>query len=187
MAKDERYRVCPAENAGALDIKLRRLLHNPQKILKPYIQKGMKVLDLGCGPGFFTIDMAMLTGSRGKVVGADLQDGMLEILRGKINKLNFQNIITLHKCGIKKINLSDKFDFILIFYMLHEVPDKDEFLNEIKSMLEPDGKVLISEPKFHVSKNDFKVSIGKMRKSGFDIAAEPDIFFSRSVVLINKS
>ena len=132
MTKDERYRVCPAEHAGALDIKIRRLLHNPQKILKRYISNGMKVLDLGCGPGFFTIDIAKMAGSTGKVVGADLQDAMLEKLGRKIQAFNLENIIRLHKCRNEKINLFEKFDFILIFYMLHEVPDKVEFLKEVK-------------------------------------------------------
>lgn len=46
-------RVCPVELAGSLDNKIRKWFQNPQKILAPYIKEGMKVLDIGCGPGFF--------------------------------------------------------------------------------------------------------------------------------------
>jgi len=51
-------RVCPVERAGSLDNKIRRWLRNPQKILGPYIDEGMTVLDIGCGPGLFTADFA---------------------------------------------------------------------------------------------------------------------------------
>ena len=51
---DKSKRVCPVERAGGLYNKIRRWLQNPQKILRPYIEEGMTVLDLGCGPGFFS-------------------------------------------------------------------------------------------------------------------------------------
>ena len=65
-------RVCPVENTAGLDNKFRRLLHNPKKILLPYIQQGMTVLDVGCGPGFFSIDMAKFVGNNGRVIAADM-------------------------------------------------------------------------------------------------------------------
>jgi ubiquinone/menaquinone biosynthesis C-methylase UbiE len=38
----------------------------------------MTVLDIGCGPGFFTIDMARMVGDSGRVIAADLQAAMLQ-------------------------------------------------------------------------------------------------------------
>jgi hypothetical protein len=63
-------RVCPVERAGSLDNRFRRLLQNPRKILGPYIEEGMTVLDLGCGPGFFSIEIAQMVGKSGR--GHDL-------------------------------------------------------------------------------------------------------------------
>jgi 2-polyprenyl-3-methyl-5-hydroxy-6-metoxy-1,4-benzoquinol methylase len=40
--------------------------------------------------------------------------------------------------------------------MVHEVPDSEAFLREIASLLKPRGKLLIVEPKFHVSASSFK-------------------------------
>lgn len=48
-------RVCPVEFVNSLNNKLRRHLQNPRNILKPFVNKGMKVLDIGCGSGFFSI------------------------------------------------------------------------------------------------------------------------------------
>ncbi len=176
--------VCPVGLAGTLDFNLRRLVQNPYKILQPYISNGMTVLDLGCGPGFFTIDMAKLAGSSGKVIAADLQEGMLALLDKKIQKAGLYNIRT-HKCGNNKTGLSEKVDFILVFYMLHEVEDQDSFIRELKTFLKPGGKVLIVEPKFHVTEKEFQGSISLLKQNGFDIIQRPGIFFSRTVVAEN--
>ena len=50
--------------SGSLDNFLRRLTHKPQKILSPFIREGMTVLDMGCGPGFFTAELARLVEKR---------------------------------------------------------------------------------------------------------------------------
>ena len=55
--------VCPYWMAGLLDNPLRRLLHNPEKILAEFMHEGQTALDLGCGPGYFTMAMARLTAS----------------------------------------------------------------------------------------------------------------------------
>ena len=84
MLDDRNNRVCPVERAGILDHRIRRWLQDPQEILRPYIEEGMTVLDIGCGPGFFSIDMAQRVGRSGRVIASDLQEGMLQKLRGKI-------------------------------------------------------------------------------------------------------
>jgi ubiquinone/menaquinone biosynthesis C-methylase UbiE len=179
-------KVCSVEHAGALDTNLRKLFHNPQRILKPYIKEGMKVLDLGCGPGFFSIEIAKMVGVSGKVIAADLQDGMLEKLNEKIKDTNLQKIIELHKCQNDKIGLTVKFDFILLFYILHEITNQSLALIELKTLLKPNGKILIVEPKFHVNKNDFNNSIIIIKNNGFNIIEEPKILFSRSILIKNS-
>jgi ubiquinone/menaquinone biosynthesis C-methylase UbiE len=91
-------RVCPVKRAGSLDNRFRRWLQDPQKILRPYIKEGMTVLDVGCGPGFFTVDMALMVGKSGRVIAADLQAGMLQKLREKIQETELEECIVLHKC-----------------------------------------------------------------------------------------
>ena len=158
---DGNKRVCPVERAGSLDNRIRRWLQDPQKILGPYVEEGMTILDIGCGPGFFSIDMAQMVGKSGRVIASDLQEGMLEKLRDKIKGTELEERITLHKCEENKIGVLEKVDFILAFYMVHEVPDQDEFFNEIESLLKPDGQIFIVEPPFHVSKSAFEETIRK--------------------------
>ena len=180
---DRNNRVCPVERAGGLDNKFRRWLQNPRKILRPYVEKGMTVLDIGCGPGFFSFDMAQLVGKSGRVIASDLQEGMLQKLRDKIQGTELEERFALHKCEENKIGLSEHVDFILVFYMFHEVPNQEEFLNEIGSILKPNGQVLIVEPPFHVSKHAFEKIIIKARNAGFTLVGRPKVLFSKTAVL----
>jgi ubiquinone/menaquinone biosynthesis C-methylase UbiE len=176
-------RVCPVERAGSLDNRIRRWLQNPQKILRPYIEEGMTILDLGCGPGFFSIDMAQMVGKSGRVIASDLQEGMLEKLRDKIQGTELEERITLHKCEENKIGVTENVDFILAFYMVHEIPNQEEFFNEIGTILRPNGQILIVEPPFHVSKSAFEETIRKARDAGFTDVERPKIFLSKAVIL----
>ena len=77
-----------------------------------------------------------------------------------------------------------KADFILAFYMVHEVPDKEKFFEQLKNILNENGKFLIVEPKFfHVSKKEFDVTIGKAENAGFKATKGPKLPFSFSSIL----
>jgi ubiquinone/menaquinone biosynthesis C-methylase UbiE len=176
-------RICPVERAGSLDLAVRKLIQNPTRILGPFIRPGMTVLDFGCGPGFFTVAAARMVGPNGKVFAADLQDGMLDIVKRKIALADLDRIVTLHKCLPDRIGLAEHVDLILVFYALHEVPDQQAALLEMKSLLKPGGKILVVEPKFHVSKAAFLSLVGVMTGLGFDIGETTKIFLSRTAVL----
>lgn len=186
MTNEKNKRTCQVELAGGLDNSVRRLLHNPGKILKPYIKEGMTVLDVGCGPGFFSIEIAKLIGDSGKVIAADLQEGMLEKVRKKVRATELEKRIEIHKCEQNKIGITEKVDFILAFYMVHEVSNLDGLFAEMKSMLKYDGKIYIIEPKVHVSRTSFDRMVKSLKNLGFEIIASPKVFFSRTVLLENK-
>lgn len=183
MVSNRSNRVCPVERAGGLDSRIRRWFQNPGKILNPYIEQGITVMDLGCGPGFFSIEMAQMVGKSGRVIAADLQEGMLQKLRDKIEGTEIEECITLHQCEPKKIGISEEIDFILLFYIVHEVPDKGSLFDEIETMLKPNGQVLMVEPPFHVSKAAFEETIEIARNSGLTLIKRPKVFFSKAAVL----
>ena len=182
----ERNRVCPVELADSLDGRIRRWLQNPQKILAPYIKEGMKILDIGCGPGFFSVELAKLAGKSGKVISADLQEGMLQKLRNKIAGTELEDRIMLVKCEKDNINVSEYVDFILAFFMVHEVPDADLLFKQLKNILNDKGLFLLVEPKlFHVSRKEFEATIKLAEENGFKVSQGPKLLFSWSAVLKN--
>ncbi|MCW8803021.1 MAG: class I SAM-dependent methyltransferase [Ignavibacteriaceae bacterium] len=183
---DKNNRICPVEKADSLDTRFRRWFQSPKKILKPYIKEGMTVLDLGCGPGFFSVELAKMVGSSGKVIAADLQKGMLEKLKEKIKGTQLENRITLHKCEEDKIGLTDNVDFILAFYVVHEIPDQDKLFAEIETIIKNSGQLLIVEPPFHVSEKAFAETIKKATAAGFKEIERPRVMFNKAVILRKK-
>jgi len=166
-------RVCPHTIAFFLNNPLRRIIQNPRKIVGPYIKPGDTVIDLGCGPGFFTIDMAQIVGATGQVIAVDLQPQMLTHVNRKALKKGVSDRITLHRCGPDSLELTAKADFILAFYMVHETPDPANFLNEVRALLKEGGLFLVIEPRFHVKGPEFEAMVNLASQTGFEIVDRP--------------
>lgn len=179
----KKNQVNPADRAGGLDSRLRKLVHNPHRILGLYLRSGMKVLDIGCGPGVFTIEAARLTGPNGKVTAIDLQDGMLDVLRKKIAGTEIERNIELRKCEPDTLGVTGKYDFILAFYMVHEVPARRKLFSEMKDAMKQGGTAMIVEPRFHVSRVGFADYVSTLSGMGFKLVDMPRIFLSRSAVM----
>jgi ubiquinone/menaquinone biosynthesis C-methylase UbiE len=179
-------RVCPAEHAGGLMLPIRRFIHHPEKILGPLIEGGQIVMDLGCGPGYFTIPIAKMVGPEGRVIAVDLQPAMLELLRANAERAGMADRICPHQCSIGGIGAVDPVDFAIAFCMLHEVPSQERFLAEVRSLVKPGGRFLLVEPKGHVSKGKFERSAEIARWAGFVPLSAPRIAFSRSVLFARE-
>jgi SAM-dependent methyltransferase len=104
---------------------------------------------------------------------------MLQIVREKAAQQGLESRIVTHKSDPDRIGISEKEDFALAFYMVHEVPNAVAFLGEIVSILKPKGRLLIVEPMFHVSANAFERTIEVARQAGLRPISEPKIRFSR--------
>jgi len=167
--------ICSHTCSFVLDNFLRRLIQDPKKIVGEYIKKGDIVVDLGCGPGYFSTAMAEIAGESGRVISVDLQPEMLEKVKIKARRLNLLNRITFHNCPQDQIGLGKDIaaDFVLAFYMVHETPDHKKFLQEVKTFLKKGGKCLIVEPRFHVSKKKFQQVIQDAENIGFTVLDTP--------------
>ena len=180
----DKHRVCPLERAGSLESRLRRWFQNPRRLLSPYVSPGMTVLDIGCGPGFFTLEMARMVGPGGRVLAVDLQDGMLEKVSRKIAGTALEPRIVLHRCEPDRLGITDPVDFALAFWMVHEVPDQPVFFRELAALLRPGARALIVEPgPFHVSRDDFAHTLETARAAGFQTSPGPRLLFCRTARL----
>jgi ubiquinone/menaquinone biosynthesis C-methylase UbiE len=148
----------------------------------------MTVLDIGCGPGFFSVELARMVGSSGKVLSADLQDGMLQKLSNKARGTELEGRIHLVKCKKDTINVSEKIDFGLAFWMVHEVPDKASFFAELRAISKEKTQILLVEPKlFHVSRKEFEATTALAEQAGFAIGSAPQLLFSWSAILTSAA
>jgi ubiquinone/menaquinone biosynthesis C-methylase UbiE len=174
-------RVCPWWLCYSFDNPLRRLIHDPERILNPHVKIGMTAVDIGCGMGHFTLGMAKLVGSGGKVIAVDLQEQMLAALGRRARKAGLADRIVLHRCRPDRLGVEEPADFVLVFWMAHEVPDKPRFFGEIFSLLKTDGRLLLVEPKFHVTRNSFGRTVEVCRAAGFRLLDEPMVTLSHTV------
>ena len=174
--------VCPWWCCYAFDNFLRKLFHDPEKILRPYVAEGNTVLDIGPGMGYFSIPLASMVGEEGKVIAVDIQPEMLKVLQKRAKKAGVEHRIIPHLCKGDSLGLNMQFDFILAFWMVHEVPDQLVFLKEIKSLLKPSGKFLLSEPILHVNQAMYEETIKKAESVGLVLKDKPKISLSRSAL-----
>ena len=183
--KEYKGDVCSHKHSFFLDNFFRKLIQNPKKIVGEYIHDGNIVIDLGCGPGYFSIDMAKMVGESGKVIAVDIQKEMLKKVEKKAKKYSLDHRIKFHTCPQDQIGLNEdiKADFILGFYMVHETPDHINFLKEVKTLLKKGGKFLLVEPGFHVSKAHFKKITRDIEDIGFIILDTPSKKGGRSLLL----
>lgn len=130
-------------NASILDRRDRMLHQNPMKILEMgNIAPGMKVADIGCGTGFFTIPASRMVGEEGRVYAVDIGEEMLDIVKGKISALKVKNIDVL-KSEENAIPIDDSvIDLALMINLLHEL-DGDGTLGEVKRILKDGGALLV--------------------------------------------
>jgi hypothetical protein len=107
-------------------------------------------------------------------------------LKAKIKSTALEPRIRCVQCGKASINVSEGVDFVLAFYMVHEVPDKTSLFRQLKVILSQQGKFLLVEPKlFHVSRKDFEATTKIAEAVGFRVNEGPKLPLSWSAVLRN--
>ncbi|MGD9973751.1 MAG: class I SAM-dependent methyltransferase [Desulfatirhabdiaceae bacterium] len=173
--------ICPWWLAYTFDNPFRRLIHRPETIFGPHLQTGMTAVDLGCGMGFFSIALSKLVGNTGKVVSVDIQQQMLDILLKRAGKAGVAHRIHTHRGSSDAIGLPFGFaDLVLAFWMVHEVPQMEMFIQEIFMLLKPGGKFLLVEPKIHVPLELFERIYTHATRSGFAVLENPRIALSHA-------
>mgnify|MGYP001495015978 CR=1 FL=1 len=181
--------VCPWWIGYLLASPLRRLSQKPEDILSPYVKEGMTILEVGPGMGFFTLPMARLVGSHGKVICIDVQERMIKSLMRRATRAGFsERIITRLTSGdsLQVNDFSERVDFAFLFAVIHEVPDQEKLFREVRATLKDGSLVLISEPKGHVTVEDFNQTLAVAKLVGFDVIASPDIKRNHNALLRKK-
>jgi 2-polyprenyl-3-methyl-5-hydroxy-6-metoxy-1,4-benzoquinol methylase len=179
--------VCPWWLGYFLIIPWRKRMHNPEKIIGPHLSPGMKVIDYGSAMGYFSLPMASMVSSSGKVYCFDIQQKMLNKLMSRAKNAGVENIIEprLIKNADVFSDLKQTADFALLFAVAHEVPDKEDLFLKLSSMMKKDGVLLFAEPAGHVKEKAFKESVSLAEKAGF--VKVNDLIIKRShAVLLKK-
>ena len=175
--------VCPWWFGYTFDNALRGLFHNPDSLLGAYVSPGMRVMDLGCGLGFFSLAMARMVGPQGTVLAVDLQERMLSRVRKRALKAGLEERIRTRQCDKQDLGVAgEDADFALAFWMVHEAPDQNRLFQQIHAGLRPGATLFVAEPKLDVREGYFATEIQRAERAGFTLEERPKVCFSFAAV-----
>lgn len=148
------HKKFPERLTFMLDSPIRRVLHPPERLTSQLgIGSRDVVVDFGCGPGFFLIPIARLTG---KAIGIDTSPRMLERAARKAKKKHVT--VELLQSDGTEIKLADEsVDLILLNHVFHEVENKPKVLGEFRRILKLSGRLAIVE-RTHGTSNFWEIA-----------------------------
>jgi len=137
------YKFNPKNKKKLDNIDRRRSLPPKETLEKLYLKEGDYIADIGCGIGYFTFPALDIVKSKGKVYAIDISQDMLEDVEEKINNKDIDNIQVI-KGEISQLK-DNSVNYIFISNVLHEIDNKDEFFDDLKRVLQSNGRVSIIE------------------------------------------
>ena len=183
------HHVCPWWVGYLLLLPMRRVWQRPRKVLGPLIREGMTVLEPGAGMGFFSLDVARMVGPTGRVVALDIQERMLEVLRRRARKTELLDLIDIRLAEPGWMGVADlagRVDLVLAIFVVHEMPEPGAFFVEARRTLRPGGRLLLAEPRGHVSEHAFAESLQAASRAGLSLLGEHRFPGARAVVLVRS-
>jgi ubiquinone/menaquinone biosynthesis C-methylase UbiE len=135
---------CPASFSWLVNNPIRRRYTRP--ILdRVGICPGERVLELGPGPGAFTVDAAQRVGPEGQLVVVDIQPEMIARVERRVRAAGLANVET-HVASAYDLPLDDaSVDRAFLITVLPEIPDRARALAELRRVLKPGGVLSITE------------------------------------------
>lgn len=104
----------------------------------------LQILDVACGTGDFTIEIATKAASGSKITGIDLSEGMMKIGREKIRKAGIEAELVQGDCEELPYG-SNTFDRISVGFGVRNFEHLDIGLKEMNRVLKQGGKLVILE------------------------------------------
>ena len=169
-------RIMPnfAFNMMAFMFKFRDFIRPREEILEEVVIKsGDRVLDYGCGPGSYLIDLAEMVRKSGKIYALDIHplaiQSVQEIARTK-GLTNVETILSNCETGLP----DNSVDIILLYDIFHGLSEPQAILKELHRILKPEGTLSLNDP--HIGE-DVIVS-GIIKDNLFKLAKKGENTFS---------
>lgn len=138
---DKRF---PASQAARLDNPERLLWLPPAEVIAAlHVRTGETIADVGAGTGYFSLPLSVAIGAGGKVHAVDGQSEMLDWLKGKLSKSEFNNIELVHAEAEQTALPASSCDLFFLANLWHEIEDRDAVLLEARRVLRRGGRIAI--------------------------------------------
>ena len=149
------------------------------------LRSGNRVLDVGCGTGIVSRVVAPIVGSSGRMVGLDIDPGMLSVARS-LEPADGADV-EWHQGDVVKMPFENaEFDLVLCQAALQFFPDKGAALREIRRVIAPPGRIVVSvfrsierNPAFEVLaralEQHVRPEVGAMRRAIFALGEAEEL------------
>ncbi len=120
------------------------LLRNPHKILHAAgLRPGQATLEVGCGPGFFTVPAAKIVGPEGSILAFDVNPFAVEHVQNKIDGAGATNAKVIIANAANTGLFGHSFDLAFVFGLAHPLGNMDEIWQELHRVIKPGGTLSI--------------------------------------------
>ena len=114
-----------------------------REILEP--QPGERLLEIGPGTGYYTLDLAEWVGDDGTIEIFDIQQEMLDHTIRRARERGLENVNATVGDAQQLQWDDDSFDAAILIAVLGEIPDQDAALHELARVLKPGGRLVVGE------------------------------------------
>ena len=181
------------EGAAWLDRPEREAEEAPSRAIAALeIAPGSIVADVGAGSGYYTVRLSQVVGPKGRVVATDLQPGMLDLIRKKVDQFGLTNV-TLIQGRPDEPNLpAATFDAIVMVDVYHELASPQVFVRKLREALKPTGRLVLIEfrledPRVPI-REVHKMSVAQVRQElgadGFQIEKVIDVLPWQHIIVL---
>jgi ubiquinone/menaquinone biosynthesis C-methylase UbiE len=109
------------------------------------LNPGMTVCDMGCGNGFYALQMAEFVGEKGNVLAVDIQSGMLRLLQARAEEQGVKNVKPILSSVVDAKLPKGKVDLILCVDVYHEFSHPEQMLKCMRESLTAKGLIALAE------------------------------------------
>ncbi|MEA1970511.1 MAG: class I SAM-dependent methyltransferase [Thermodesulfobacteriota bacterium] len=142
---------------------LYRLLRNSHRILHAAgLRPGQAVLEVGCGPGFFTVPAARITGAEGSILAFDVNPFAVEHVQNKIDEAGATNAKAIIADAADTDLPGHSFDLAFVFGLAHPLGNINEIWQELHRVIKPGG-ILSIEGRLRPPEQYFKFETREQR------------------------
>jgi len=150
------------------------LVRNPYKLLKAAgLEEGQKVIEVGCGPGFFAIPAARIVGDEGLVYAVDVHPLAIERVEEKIKREGIKNVKPLLANASDTGLTDDSFDLAFLFGLRYVSGGLASLLSELHLVLKPGGQLSLEK-----TRGSEKNLIKEVKRAGFAYSKKQGRIFS---------
>lgn len=159
------------------------------------IQPGQTVADIGAGSGYYTVRMARVVGSTGKVFATDIQPGMLDLLVRNVAKAKLDNVVPVLGTPDDPKLPPDSLDLAIMVDVYHELAAPQAFIRKLRASLKRTGRLVLLEfrkedPRVPI-RPEHKMSVAEVRQElepeGFRLSAVLDDLPWQHILVLTRT